>query len=347
MSAVADVPEAVRDAYGLDERAVATPITSGWINRTLLVTQGDDRFVLQLLHRIFAAEVNEDIEACTLHLVARGVPSPTLRRTVDGRVCVEHGAEVWRALEYIEGETLGRLPSLAHAEAAGAFVARFHGALRDLAHAFRFTRAGVHDTRAHLDKLTRLRADASLGFAERARADRWADRVLDAARSIEPLPTAPLRIVHGDLKVTNLRFASDGSVVGLVDLDTLARGALAIDLGDALRSWCNPTDEADPNARFDRAVFEAAMRGYLREAREWLSVDERSAIVPAIVTIGVELAARFAADLYEDSYFGFDSARFASRRAHNLSRVEAQLALAADVARIESELTGWLERESG
>lgn len=334
------IPEPVLEAFGL-RGARLTPISIGWINRTFLVERGGSRAVLQRLHPVFRGEVNVDIDACTRHLAAAGVPTPVVMPAVDGRLWVEAQDGPWRLLSYVEGETLHALPSLAHARAAGAFAARFHHALDGLEHEFVFTRPGAHDTPAHLAKLRRLRATGGR-FDERDQADAISDAILEAAAELPPVDPGPTRVIHGDLKVTNFRFAPGPSVVALVDLDTLARGSLAIDLGDALRSWCNRTDEADVDARFDADVFGAAMEGYLAEARGWIAAEERDAIVPALETICVELASRFAADLYEDAYFRHDPSRFETRRAHNLARARGQLGLGLDVRRQRASLVARL-----
>ena len=52
------------------------------------------------------------------------------------------------------------------------------------------------------------------------------------------------------------------------------------------------------------------------------------AIVPATLEIHLELALRFAVDTLEESYFGWDAERYASRGAHNLARAQGQLAAA-------------------
>jgi hypothetical protein len=49
--------------------------------------------------------------------------------------------------------------------------------------------------------------------------------------------------------------------------------------------------------------------------------------VVGLETVCIELAARFAVDVFRDEYFGWDPARFPSRRAHNLVRARGQLAL--------------------
>ncbi|MBX3270773.1 MAG: phosphotransferase [Sandaracinaceae bacterium] len=321
------IPAIVREAYGL-EGATLTPIATGWINRTLLVERGAERFVLQRLHPVFSGEVNRDIDAITRHLAGQGLVTPRIVRARDGALWVE-AERPWRALSYVEGETLDTLGTPARARSAGALAGRFHRALAGLEHTFAFTRPGAHDTALHLAKLRRVRAQRwALAADERARADALADAVLAyALPSIGPLPT---RIVHGDLKATNLRFEGE-TAIAVLDLDTLAHGTIPVDLGDALRSWCNPRDESDRASRFDATVFAAAIEGYASATRGWLAPEEARAIVPATETIALELAARFAADVYEDAYFGFDAIRYPSRRAHNLARVEAQLALAGSI----------------
>ena len=138
--------------------------------------------------------------------------------------------------------------------------------------------------------------------------------------------------MHGDLKISNLIFRQSPLVgLCLVDLDTVGRGTMAFELGDAMRSWCNPSGEDVTQVRFELSIFAAAMRGFLGEANGIVSRDERTSIIVGLETVCIELAARFAVDVFDDSYFGWDPARFASRRAHNLVRARGQLALGLDV----------------
>jgi Ser/Thr protein kinase RdoA (MazF antagonist) len=159
-----------------------------------------------------------------------------------------------------------------------------------------------------------------------------ADAILARGRALPDLTRLPIRIIHGDPKATNLLFAPDAPVArALCDLDTLAHGTLAVELGDALRSWCNATDESDGGARVDAAIFEAVLIGYAEGAAGGLDPAEIDAIVPGVETIALELASRFAADVIEDRYFGWDASRFSSRIEHNLARTRAQLALAESI----------------
>jgi Ser/Thr protein kinase RdoA (MazF antagonist) len=137
-------------------------------------------------------------------------------------------------------------------------------------------------------------------------------------------------IVHGEPKISNVMFAARSDrALCLIDLDTLARMPVALELGDALRSWCNPATEDAPEARFVRPFYAAAIEGYASAARSLLGPQEWSAIADGTLTITVELAARFCADALRERYFRWDESRYASSSAHNQARTRAQLKIAS------------------
>jgi Ser/Thr protein kinase RdoA (MazF antagonist) len=315
---------AVAAAWGWPASAIA-PHAGGLINKTFVVRDDDGAPIaaLQELHPIFAAEVNLDIEAVTAHLAARGLETPRLIRTRDDRAWVEHEGRVWRALSWIAGESVHAVPSAAWAEAGGVLVGKFHRAVADFVHDYKFTRAGVHDTPAHLTKLRER-----VGSGGDPDATELGREILDAAMALPAMPATAARHVHGDLKISNLIFR-DAPLRGvcLVDLDTVAKGTMAFELGDAMRSWCNPQGEDAGGVRFDLGIFRAAIAGFRSEADAIVSADERRSIVVGLETVCVELAARFCVDAFDDRYFGWDPARFPSRRVHNLVRARGQLAL--------------------
>src|SRR5690606_22934060 len=100
--------------------------------------------------------------------------------------------------------------------------------------------------------------------------------------------------------------------------------------------------EDQDGAAVDIGVFAAAMDGYRAGAGDLLTAAERASIVPGLETVCVELAARFCVDVFEDSYFGWDSSRYPSRREHNLVRARGQLALARSVRDQASRLASMI-----
>ena len=325
---------AVLEAFELASAPVERA-TSGLINPTWYVrSRTGAELVLQRLNPIFPAEVNIDIAAVTRHLAAKGVLTPRLIPSSSGRLWFEHDDAVWRVLTRIPGVTLDALSSPAQAREAGRVLAEFHRSVSDLEHEFGTERLGVHDTARHLrmlrDALAEFRAHREFESVRPL-----AERVLAAAAALPALPAMPDRVVHGDPKISNVMFAPRGDrALCLIDLDTLARMPVALELGDALRSWCNPATEDAADARFVRPFYAAAVEGYAAAARGLLGREEWGAIADSTLTITVELAARFCADALRERYFRWDERRYPSASAHNQARTRAQLAI-AETLRVE------------
>jgi aminoglycoside phosphotransferase (APT) family kinase protein len=153
--------------------------------------------------------------------------------------------------------------------------------------------------------------------------------ILAVARELPEMPATPRRHCHGDLKISNILFSRQPlHATAIVDLDTFGLSTIAYELGDAMRSWCNPKGEDAGSVTFDLAIFEAAIRSFRSVVGDRVSSDELRSIAIGLETVTVELAARFCVDVFHDNYFGWDSSRFPSRRAHNFTRARGQLALA-------------------
>ncbi len=318
---------AALESYELGEVALA-PLAGGLINVSYLVDGARGRYVLQRLHPVFGAELHEDMEAVTAHLDAHGLVTPRLVRTRELALYVIRPDGIWRVQTFVDGRSSARVASPAHARAAGRLVGRFHAALVSLRHDWKHRRAGVHDTARHFALLDDAVA-AHRDHAEHATIARLRDELRVALEGLPPIlaDRLPCRVTHGDLKISNLLFDASGEGVCLVDLDTLGEMPLPFELGDAWRSWCNPVGEDSAETRFELPLLEGAWSGYAPEMGARLASSERALLVPGVLTICLELSARFARDVLEDRYFGWDPARFASRAEHNLVRARGQAAL--------------------
>jgi Ser/Thr protein kinase RdoA (MazF antagonist) len=330
----------VLTAFGLEAAgATAERAPSGLIQSTWLGALADGRrLVVQRLHPLFTAEVVEDIDAVTAHLAARGLETPRPLRTPAGALTVaDDEGRTWRILSFLEGHTIDRVDRPARAFEGGRIVARFHGALAGWDRPFKFQRAGVHDTPRHLARLgAALAAPLPDGAGEAL--PRLAEQILAEARRLPALPAAlPRRVTHGDLKISNVLYTNDAEprARALIDLDTLGRLTIAYELGDAWRSWCNPLGEDVEETRFDLDILAAAAAGY-GQAHD-LDRLESESLVAGVMTVAVELAARFCVDAFEDRYFGWDPSRFPSRREHNRVRAAGQLHLARRIAAAQAQ----------
>jgi Ser/Thr protein kinase RdoA (MazF antagonist) len=345
---VTEIPLSVRTAYGLalEERSDEIVHMSSLINRTYLVQgdlgEGPRQLVVQRLHPVFGANVHIDIAAVTEHLARKQLETPRLLCNKSGLLWTVEASSgeprVWRAMSYVDGVTTQRSDNPLQLASAAELLGRFHGALFDLEHEFVHLRP-LHDTPQHLEKLRAALA------TERGRQDSESQelglQILEQAQHVRlDYRDFPRRVLHGDPKLSNLLFerADPTRARCMIDLDTLGRGYLAYELGDALRSWGNRSGEDQLQADFDAESLRAVISGYARACPAELSDAEICSGIDGLQTVSLELASRFAADAVLDSYFGWDPQRFPSRRAHNLVRARGQFSLALSAQRRDAEL---------
>ena len=330
------------------KEASASTFGSGLINQTFLVTSGGTAAVLQRLAPIFSPLINENIAAVTAALAGAGLATPRLIPTGDGQLWIDLAEDgVWRMQTFIAGTSFDKVQSPAQAKAAGALVARFHTAVENLQHTFRGLREGVHATPKHMARLQEALTVHAHHRLYESVAPVAAD-ILERAQTLTPLPALPPRLCHGDLKLNNILFAGETPAdseraLCLIDLDTVGPMALAYELGDAWRSWCNRSGEDATAARVDLDVFRASYAGYAGAIGRALTLDQRHALLGGVEWISLELASRFVADALFESYFGWDPQRFGSRGEHNLVRGRGQLALHKAFVATRSERAKILE----
>lgn len=330
MSAVA-VPAEVLARWSSLAGGVARPYGTGLINATFLVAREGARAIVQRMHPVFAPTVNDDIDAVTKHLARKGIVTTRVIPTDDGARWVMHdagdGARPWRALTWIDHEhVFDKVPSPAVAREGAALVGVFHRAMGDFAYEYKAAREGVHDTPRHLRNLAAA-VDAHPDHRLREQVAPLAEAVLAAAEGLALVGGLSPRHAHGDLKISNLLFDAQHRGVCLIDLDSVSQMPLPLELGDAMRSWCNPAGEDATETQVDRAVFRALVDGYASVARDAVTAPERDALVTGFAQIALELTARFLADALNERYFGWAPARFATRGEHNLVRARGQWSL--------------------
>ncbi len=324
-----------------------TSLSGGLLHRTWAVDDDEGAFILQRVADAFSPAVHENVEAVTAHLAARGEPTPTLLRTVEGELLWRDGGADHRLMTRLPGRAFETCPSPDAARSAAAVMARFHTALADFDAPLAELGFAYREPDVSFDAL-----DAAVArhrdHPMHAEVAAMARRVEEARAGWPPLGDLPVRVIHGDLKFSNVLFVADASgrdvAHALVDLDTVLRRPLYHDLGDAWRSWCNGRPEDDPEARLDLAIFEAAALGYLEALGFSPTEPERRSFELALQRVALELAARFATDALEERWFGWDESRFARSAEHQILRARGQLDLYEQAMAARGEMRAILER---
>ncbi len=161
----------------------------------------------------------------------------------------------------------------------------------------------------------------------------WAHVLEDARRQGK----LQLRPVHGDPKVNNVMIQEGtGRAISLVDLDTVKPGLIHYDIGDCMRSGCNPLGEETEQweaVRFDPEIGEAILTGYLTQARNFLTAADYEYLFDSIRLIAFELGVRFFTDhLAGNVYFKVKHPR------HNLLRALVQFKLTESIEAHERDI---------
>ncbi|MDA8433680.1 MAG: phosphotransferase [Nitrospiraceae bacterium] len=333
---------------------------SGNINDTFLVTTdapAEPHFVLQRINpRVFADPrlVMQNIRTATDHMDRRLKERaagdgarweiPRLIRTRDGRDYLT-GADgsFWRGITFLEGcRSFGSLTDDAHAREVGYGLGMFHALLSDLPPGrLADTLPGFHITPRYLRRYSEvLAARTPPGSAEERHCEAFIKDRTSFARVLEDAKEKGLlllRPVHGDPKTDNIMMDNiTGRAVGVIDLDTVKPGLVHYDIGDCLRSACNPLGEETEEwerVRFDPDICRAVLRGYFSEAKRFLSRSDIACIPDAVRLIAFELGLRFFTDhLEDDAYFKV------RRPGHNLARALVQFRLAASIESQEATI---------
>lgn len=147
----------------------------------------------------------------------------------------------------------------------------------------------------------------------------------------------PLRVTFNDTKIDNILIDNaTNQPTAVIDLDTVMKGSLVTDLGDAIRFGCNAASEDEPDlgkVKFRTELFSAFCRGYFTATREMLTAAELDSFVDGAITITYEQALRFLTD-----YLAGDTYYHTTRSGQNRDRARVQMKLMREMSERENEL---------
>ena len=330
--------------------ASLAPLGSGRVNDTWLATTVPGRrYVLQRLNPAVFPDpslVQANLLRVTEHLRAC-LPADSafkvftvIRSPAGLSGWTDRNGTCWRLLSYLDGAAIEVIETTEQAREIGATLGLFHQLLATLPlPQLADTLPGFHNTPLYLAEYeARLAASPCQpetpdcrDFIHQRRADIF---LFEQARQRGELSE---QAVHGDPKAGNFLFSPDRKqVVSLIDLDTVKPGLLLHDLGDCLRSCCNPLGEEVDTLNevvFRQDFFTAVLQGYLSRAAALLKPGDIRLLADSARLISLELGLRFYSDYLAGSrYFK------CTRPEQNLFRARTQFALVRSLENQYTEL---------
>ena len=323
-----------------------TPATDGYANAA--------HFILQRLNtQVFPdpGAVMANMRRCTEAMAATLQRNPLDRRWEIPHILphrsgadfyTDDQGQVWRAIAFIAGTSIDQITTPQQAAELGYGLGQFQSLIQGIPpQNLADTLPGFHITPRYLEQYQAVVATVSIPTSPEVH--HCQGFIGDRAPTVAILETAKaqgkltLRPIHGDPKVNNLLLDPDtGRAVTMVDLDTVKPGLIHYDVGDCLRSGCNPLGEE--TAHWEKVVFDCdraqiILQAYLDLARPFLTAQDGAYLYAGIRLIAFELGLRFFTDyLAGNVYFHVDDPE------HNLRRALVQFQLCASIEAQASQL---------
>ncbi len=299
-----------------------TPLGQGNINDTFLIRSIEQSIVLQRINKhVFP---NPDILIKNLHQLNQHL-SPqlsiqkqrwedvTLVPAMDGALSVRDSESgVWRALSYIgDSVCFVQAKTELQAEQTGWALGHFHSKLDGLDPArMQIPLPGFHNLNNYLKQYDYIQKNNKKNNSPEIQ---WCQAIIRENRKSALFLQNRLcerksttRIIHGDPKIANVLFDKEsGLAVSLIDLDTVGPGFIQHDIGDCLRSVCNPAGEENGHneVTFDLTLCENTLNGYAKAAKGLLTSYDAALIYDGIQAITYELGLRFFSDFLQGGIY--------------------------------------------
>lgn len=322
-----------------------TPLGDGLINTTYKVTTAPATapdYVLQHINTDIFTDPDmlmDNITAVTTHLRAKLQAAGTTglnRRclqfcpTKQGKHYARVDNKCWRMMVFIPDTVPADNTMSAHtAYTVGHTFGQFQAMLADIPAHLGDTIPNFHNMEFRLEQ---LRQAVQTDTAGRLHEVQWlVDELMRRSHDMclgERLHRQgflPKRICHCDTKANNILFDHDGTVLCVIDLDTVMPNFIFSDFGDFLRTAANTGAEDDTDlsrVSFNIGIFRPFTQGYIESTRTFLTPVERDNLPYAACLFPYMQTVRFLAD-----YLNGDTYYRTQYPTHNLVRSKAQFKL--------------------
>lgn len=313
------------------------PYGNGHINRTLLVTTTDKRYILQRINnKVFPNTdvLMDNICRVTQHLQSKGLETLHVVPTKDGTGYVK-GEDCYRVYDFIENTVTYQT-----ADSAEIFMASGYAFGEFANYLSAFDASKLIEIIPHFHDTPKRFADFEQAIKDNlsGRLDTCKDEVnfvLQRKDTLSQITDAlangklPLRVTHNDTKLNNILMdATTGKARAVIDLDTIMPGSMLYDFGDSIRFGASTAaeDEQDlDKVHFDIDLFRAYAQGYCKAVKDSITENEAYMLPIGAYMMTIECGMRFLTDyLNGDTYFA------TKYPTHNLVRCRTQFKLVSE-----------------
>ncbi|MBQ6946568.1 MAG: phosphotransferase [Clostridia bacterium] len=328
------------ERFAIEEPIVSIePITNGFINSTYKVVCENRSYILQRINVNVFPNVDglmNNIDLVTKHIYKKTQSGMYVVPTKDRALYVAHEDSYYRVYNFIEDSVAYNSvdnPEIFYQ--AGVGFGKFQNDLADFDATVLFdVIANFHTTTKRLenfrdavakDPVNRVAtcAEEIKFYEDNAEIATWICDKLDSGE-------LPYRVTHNDTKLNNILFdPTTNTPICAVDLDTVMKGSVLYDVGDAIRYGANPAGELGTDADrvyVDTELYKAFISGFLKETYTVLTPLEIEMMPASAVVMTYECGIRFLEDYIRgDVYFG------EAFKNINLQRARSQMDLVKDL----------------
>ncbi len=347
-----ELANVIKEYFNPSKVLKVTPYGGGLINSTFIVEFVETKYILQKVNDyVFPSPIGVmyNISLITNYIRRKVIyegknyrnATLTLIQTIDGENFAIVNDEYWRCYTCIDGITYDNTTDLEIFYQAGLAVGEFQELLdgfhpkllSDNIKNFHNTpyRYELLLTSIKNDSYNRLRECYEETLFITKRSDK-----LDIITTALEKEIIPKRVVHNDTKLNNIMFsAMTKKAMCLIDLDTVMKGSLVYDYGDALRLGASNAkeDEVDlTKVVINFALVKAFTKGFLEATKKIITKEEIDLLLAGYYIITIELGIRFLTDYLDgDKYFALNETQKKCRPKINLERAKNQLKLASEI----------------
>lgn len=336
-------------------------INSGHINDTFLInTIGNPNYILQKINRnvfkdaanlvINKVLVSDFLQSRYKHLTQQEISRKVLCfvKTKDNTFFYEdENSNIWNLSVFIENSiTFLKTPNSTIAFEAGKITGEFlkettdfdTSKLKEILPDFHSVTKRYKQFKESKKKTLKKKIDQALNqinFVEKHIVEMLQiDKAIDEGR-------IKLRLTHSDTKISNILF-SENKALCLIDTDTVMKGVIHFDYGDAIRTICNTTDEDEKDLNlvsFNIEYFKNYTKGFFQQFKD-VTEEEKKYLSVSIKMMPYIMGLRFLTDFFNDNVY-----YKTSYENHNLDRAKNQFTYFDSIDKKYSEIKAIIEGE--